>query len=251
METLRIFSAGVATAVVKDRAAEWQALHPECPAEIEFGGSVDLIRRVRGGEPCDLLIMADDTIINTMLTPDHAEGCRIFARNKMVIAAGAGKTIDNNNWIEKLLAPGAVFMHMNPYGDPGGYRAVMSILLADQVRAGLSARLMNHPGHIGMDRNLTMQNMPPWDYSFTYRSMAVFRGLTFAELPPVMDLSDPAMENIYNSVTFSVDEGNTVRGSAIRHGLTIPRSAQNPDAAGEFEKLFMGSDFAHYGFLSC
>lgn len=60
-EPLKIFSAGVAAGLVKQIAAEWQAKHPECPVSMEMGGSVDLIQRARAGEPCDLLILADDT----------------------------------------------------------------------------------------------------------------------------------------------------------------------------------------------
>jgi ABC-type molybdate transport system substrate-binding protein len=248
MEELKVFSAGVAMGVAKDTAEKWNSTHPEFPVKLTFGGSVDLIRRVLAGEDCDILILADNTIIENMMMPDVTGGYVIFAANKMVIAATPGNSIDSDNWREKLLAPDAKFMHMNPYGDPGGYRAVLAMLLADKVEEGLSEKLMNHPGHIGMDPTLTRENMPPFNYMFTYYSGAKKRGMVFAELPAIMDLSDEALNDVYSSVSFAVDEEHTVKGSAIFHALTIPYAAKNPVQAKEFADQFLASDFNAYGF---
>jgi ABC-type molybdate transport system substrate-binding protein len=248
-KSLKVLSAGVAIKLIKDTAEQWNSANPDCKCEYEFGGSVDLARRIRTGEDCDFFVSADDGLIRSMLMPAHAEECCVFARNKMVIAVvEAGKTISGNDWQEKLLDPQARFAHFDPYGDPGGYRAVMCLLLADQVKPGLSQQLMDHPGHIGMAKNFKGP-LPPHDYLFLYYSAAVQKGLGFAELPAVMNLSDPALEPVYNSVSFAVDEHNTVKGSSIQHAWTIPSSSQNKTEAAAFKKLFLSADRRAYNFF--
>jgi ABC-type molybdate transport system substrate-binding protein len=247
---LTILSAGVAMQLVKDTAEQWNAAHPDFPAEYEFGGSVDLARRIIAGDVCDFFISADDTLITQLLIPRFSDECVVFAHNKMVIAAVIeGKTISSDNWQQTLLDPKTRFAHFNPYDDPGGYRAVMSILLADNVTPGLSQKLMEHPGHIGMDKNLKKDTIPPHDYLFMYYSGAAQRGLPFAELPAVMDLSDPALESVYNSVNFSVDENHVISGSCIRHACAIPTTSTHKNEASAFKELFLSADFKRYYFL--
>ncbi len=244
---LNIFCAGVSRRLVMATAEKWDRIYPELPAKIKSGGSVDLIRDCISGKPCDLLISADDMIIRSMMIPDHAEGYRIWAGNKMVVA---GEGINADNWEEKLLADEATFKHHNPYADPGGYRAVMAILLADFYKRGLTARLMNHPGHMGMKKDpCSPEKLRQAKYEFVYYSVAKAQGGDFAELPTIMDLSDPALAGEYARVSFAVDERNTVIGTPIAHGLTIPRGAGHREAAGEFARMFLGVEKEKVGFL--
>lgn len=247
--TLQVFSAGVAMGAAKATIQKWNLAHPELQAALTSGGSVDLIRRVLAGERCDVLILADDTIIETMMMPQQAKGYIRFAGNKMVITAAEGKEINSDDWKEKLLDPSATFIHHDPYGDPGGYRAVMTMLLADKVEPGLTDKLMNHPGHYGMDPNLNRRELLPCDYSFGYYSGAATKGCSFAELPEVMDLSSEALRGEYAKVSFAVDEQNTVTAAPISHGLTIPTSAKYANEAKAFAKLFLETDFAALGFI--
>lgn len=244
---LKIFSAGVAAKLAKKTVEAWNAAHPDSPASLTMGGSVDGIRRQLNGEDFDLLILADDDIIKSMMMPEHSDGYYIFAGNKMVVAAAEGREISSDNWREKLLAPEAKFMHMNPYGDPGGYRAVMAILLADQVEPGLTKKLMDHPGHIGMEREAPKEK-PAYDYMFTYYTGAKGRGLVFAELPKEMDLSDDSLAELYARAEFQVDDKNKVKGSPIAHAVTIPLASKNRKLALEFTEQFLKNDFtaAHF-----
>ena len=140
------------------------------------GRLCELIRDCISGDPCDLLISADDAIIRSMMIPEYTDGYRIWAGNKMVII---GEDINSENWTDKLLADDATFKHNDPYADPGGYRAVMAILLADKFKAGLTERLMNHPGHIGMEKTIgPFGNLKPARYHFMYRSAAIASGKT-------------------------------------------------------------------------
>jgi molybdate/tungstate transport system substrate-binding protein len=246
---LIVFTAGVAMGLVKDTAAHWDATHPDLTVSMKPGGSVDLVRDVAAGAECDLLISADDSIIKDMLMPAYADSYTIFAGNKMVIAATDGYTISSDDWKEKLLAEDATFFHFNPYGDPGGYRAVMSILLADKYEEGLTDKLMNHPGHLGMDPSTGMRNAPPFKYMFGYYSGPASRGMSFAELPAVMDLSDDDLADVYATAKFPVDDDHTVTGTPIAHALTIPLASEKKAAAEEFAQMILDTDLAGYHFL--
>ncbi len=244
---LNILCAGVSLKLVKQTADIWNKMHPELPAVVTTGSSVDIIRDCISGYPCDLLVSADDSIIESMLMPDYVSGYRIWGGNKMVIC---GEGISPDNWIDRLLASGASFKHKDPYGDPGGYRAVMAMLLADKVEPGLSGRLMNHPGHIGMEKNPgPFGNMKPADYSFTYLSAAVSMGVDYTELPAVMDLSDPDLASEYAEVSFAVDKDNTVTATPIAHALAIPKTSLHLSSAAEFAELFLNIDKSKHGFL--
>lgn len=248
-KTLQIFTAGVAMKAVKETAQKWNLTHPNLQAEVHVGGSIDLIRRILSGERCDVLISADDTTIKDMLMPEYAEKYTTFASNKMVVSASEGYDINDDNWKEKLLSDDAVFFHKNPYGDPGGYRGVMALKLANFVEEGLGDKLMDHPGHLGMDPNMTMQNAPEYHYALEYYSAAKSKGVPFANLPDVMNLSDPKLNDTYSKVTFDVDSENTVKASAITHGIAALKTAKFKQEAAEFVEMFLENDFKKYNFI--
>lgn len=247
MSTLNIFSAGVARKVVNDTIKKWNQIYPDISVDLTVDGSVDLIRRCLSGEPCDLLILADDKIIDQMMIPVATTGYIIFAGNRMVIAANEGYEIGDDNWQEKLLASDATFDHHNPYADPGGYRAVMAMMLADKLEPSLADKLLNHPGHFGMGNDPA--DMPEIKYCFDYYTRAAGRGAMIAELPAVMNLSLDELTDIYAEVSFAVDEDNTITATPINHALTIPATAINADSAKEFAELFLQTDFTEYGFI--
>lgn len=245
---LNIFSAGVAAGLVKAAVAQWNDMYPETPAAMHMGGSVDGIRRLLKGEPFDLLILADNTIIENLMA-DKTDGYTVWGGNKMVVCAGEGREINNADWREKLLAPKATFKHMNPYGDPGGYRAVMAMMLADHYEPGLAEKLLFHPGHIGMNPDADPKTLPPADYMFSYYSGAKSRGMVFAELPEVMDLSRDDLADVYATVEFRVDADNVVTGAPIAHALTVPHSTADKAMAERFAELFLANDFAAHNFI--
>lgn len=245
--TLHIFSAGVARKVVEETITKFSALHPDTEVLLTVDGSVDLIRRCLCGEGCDILILADDKIIDTMMMPEHANGYIVFAGNRMVVAANTGYEISSNNWKETLLAADATFDHHNPYADPGGYRAVMSMMLSERIESGLSEKLLNHPGHYGMGND--PEELPEIKYCFDYFTRAASRGASIAEIPEIMNLSDDNLADEYSKVKFAVDAENTITATPINHALTIPVTALNMTAAKEFAALFLETDFTQYGFI--
>ena len=243
-KSLKILTAGVAFSMVKKAAAIWEKKNPDLPCEIISGGSVDLIRKVKNGVPCDVLISADDAIIRSMLFPQYADNLKIFAGNRMVVLSLNGKPVTDTDWQDKLLASDTVFGYSDPTLDPGGYRAEMAILLADCKEAGLAEKLMKHPGR----KILNSADEKSADYKIYYYTKALASGNPFAVLSPEMDLSDPALNDTYAKVEIDLGDGK-VKGSAINHALTIPKTAEHKKEAEEFVEIFLAQDFASEGFL--
>lgn len=242
VKNLNVIAAGCLKTVAQLAVDKWNKTH-DLEAKLTVGHSVDCIRKVLSGEPCDVLIMADDAIIESMMMPEYTDGCYVFAGNGMVVMAAPGKSIDSQNWKEKLLDRNAVIVHNDPCGDPGGYRAVMALMLADYVQDGLGDRLINHPGR------KVQEGKGEYDYKITYRTTAMSSGADYAELPPQMNLSAEEYADIYKKAEIQVDEKNSVCGTPISHAVTIPFAAKHPQDAKEFIKLFLQSDFAKFGFI--
>jgi ABC-type molybdate transport system substrate-binding protein len=92
-------------------------------------------------------------------------------------------------------------------------------------------------------------NLKPAKYEFTYRSGAIMMGKNFAQLPAIMDLSDPTLAKEYIKISFKVDENNTVPATPIAHALTIPIKTHHKEAAKEFARMFLEIDKQAQGFL--
>ena len=244
--SVTVFTAGVALDIAKDAAARFEK-KTGISVEIVPGGSVELVKKIRRGDKCDAFISADDTIMTPMLMPDYIDGYVVFAANRMVVAANHG-TITSADWKEKLLAPDATFGHMDPQNDPSGYRSVMAMILADNVEAGLSEKLLHHKGHVTSGATYGLNNLSACDYVFTYGSLAVKQGLPFAILPPQMDLSDDTYADLYKTAVFHFDAGGSVSGSAINHAAAVLKTSENAEDAAEFMKEFLETDFAAFGF---
>ncbi|MBQ2697202.1 MAG: methyltransferase domain-containing protein, partial [Clostridia bacterium] len=221
--------------------------------ELEMGGSTGGVKKLLEGEKYDVMILADASNVEQMMMPEYADGYFVWGGNEMVVM---GKGITSENWKEKLLDPAAQLKHMNPFNDPGGYRSVMALQLADQVEPGLADKLLHHPNYKGLDRAQYQgprKRPAPGEeeegvYRIGYRSMPVATGQDFAALPAQMNLGDPAYESVYQQASFEVDGGETVRGTTILHAIVIPKNAENPEGAAEFARLFLANRFVMHGF---
>jgi molybdate/tungstate transport system substrate-binding protein len=251
---LSVFTAGVAYLAAQKAIEKWNALADMgqmgqgLAATLTKGGSVIGVNKLLEGAPFDVLILADEELAAKAIFPKLAFGYAVFAGNKMVVAANSGRSIDSSNWLEKLTAPGAVFAHYDPLADPGGYRAVMAMTLADRYKKGLASALLNSPGRLVLGPPDPLGKGPDYDYIFGYYSMAKSRGLVFAELPRIMDLSDDSLAEVYRTAEVELSGGLVVKGSPIAHALVVPKSAPNPDKALEFARLFLATDFLAYNF---
>lgn len=269
MNNLKIFCAGVAGKIADEVVDRFKCEYPSVEIELQCGGSTAGVNKLISGEKFDVMILADNSNIDQMLTPTYVDGYFIWGGNEMVIM---GNDITDENWKEKLLDPASVITHRNPYDDPGGYRAVMALKLSDKVENGLSKKIFSNPGYKGLDKNQYVKKAPPafWGgkpserkdmpkgpspmknghYDIIYKSAPVSMGRNFARLPDVMNLGNPAFESEYNSVSFEVDGGEVIQGTTIYHAVCLPLVGENKEIAKKFVKEFLQTDFVKKGFTS-
>ena len=269
MAELKVFCAGVAGRLARKAADAFAAVHPDVQVDLQIGGSTAGVNRLLAGEAFDVLILADNSDIDNRLMPEHADGYFIWGGNAMTVI---GCDITPENWKERLSDPSSVITHRNPYDDPGGYRAVMALMLADRVESGLTKRIMDNLGYVGLDRaqyvrpprpaGASAGERPkfkgpeppkPGRYDISYRSMPVGLGFPYVDLPAVMNLGDPAYEEAYRSVSFMVDSAagecsEEVRGTTIYHAVCIPKNAPHAEEARAFVAEFLKTDFVARGF---
>ena len=242
MQTLHVLHAGSVTQPINDTITRFK--RDNIAIHATHSGSVDCVRRLIAGEPCDLIVLADAELIATMLIPTHADGFYVFAGNSIAIMETSDEaTINAGNWKETLLHPLATFGHYDPFFDPGGYRAVMACMLADHVEPGLSKKLLEHPGRM----IVTPGSKPLPQFLFTYLSSAQKSGKPFSKLPDEMALSKDELNPLYREAVFDLGESK-VYGSAISLALAIPFTARNKELAKKFAQEFIQSDFASEGF---
>jgi len=246
---VKVFSAGVAGKIAKNTAEQLKQQGITC--EVVVGGSVEGIQRLKGGENFDVMILADNTGIEKQLMPEYTEGYYIWGGNAMVIM---GQGITDENWKEKVLAEDARIVHSNPYNDPSGYRAVMAMMLADQVEPGLSDKLLHHPNYHGLEKEqyidgYKLPEIPQeGTYRITYRSVALSVNAEYAELPISMNQGDSEYDDVYSSVSFETEDGETVLGNMILHGILVTKNTKNRDGAESFIKTFLARRFMGHGF---
>lgn len=233
---------------VQQTCRRFERIYMEFESVAVPGNAMQHIAALMRGEPCDLLIVADDALIASLLMPKWTDGYYVFAGNRMVLAStNAQKTVADDRVPVALTDPNASFGYLDPTLDPEGYCAEMACLLADDAKPGLTAQLMQHAGR----RVLRGAREPMPDYLITYATRAKAMGMPFAELPEEMNLSDAGRNEAYAraQVDISGTGEQVMHGAAIAHALTIPFAAKEPHMAYVFANMFLESDFYSAGFL--
>ena len=233
-------------------------------------GSVDAARRVTAGnEPCDIFASADYAVIDLLLKPGgYADYNLLFGQGSMVLAyTTASKRADTiakssqdfappgtipevaNDWYEQLTQSNVWIGGSHPSLDPSGYRADMIFQLTEQLYnvPNLYDTLLQHYSIIKSTDVLGQT----YDYSFTYEhsALAAYRAnpntYRYARLPRLIGLSNPALNSQYSRATVVIPGLRTqtsarnveIEGTRVMWGLTILKSASNPDNATRFLEL--------------
>jgi molybdate/tungstate transport system substrate-binding protein len=254
---LVVFNAGSLAAPFRDLLVAFQATNPAAVPAQENSGSLEAARKITElGKVPDVLAVADYAVIDRIVRPAHASWQVMFARNAMVLAytdrsAGADE-VNSANWWQVLLRPGVRVGRSDPALDPAGYRALMVLQLAERHYAepGLAAKLLlaMPPRFVRpKEADLTaLLQAGELDYAWTYRSIAKTTGLRFVELPPEIDLGDPALADRYAAAKVMVPgakrmggEMLELTGEPIVYALTIPDSAPHPELARAFVRFVL------------
>lgn len=253
-----VFHAGSLSVPMSEIARMFEQEHPGVSVLLEAAGSRTCARKISDlGRPCDVMASADYLVIDNLLIPAHADWNIKFAGNEMAIVYGerskrAGE-IDASNWHEILLDPDVSFGRSDPDSDPCGYRAVLTMRLAERYigSPGLADRLLAKDTRFIRPKEtdlLALLEAGAIDYIFLYRSVARQHGLRCVILPDEVNLKVPAFAELYATVSVEVsgpEPGTTIvhRGAPMVYGVTIPRNAPSPDLAAEFVAFLL--DPAH------
>jgi molybdate/tungstate transport system substrate-binding protein len=188
--------------------------------------------------------------------------------------------ITAENWYDILRRPDVNFGLADPRIDSIGYRTMMILQLAeeyykdsnifediitDNLRSTVSSREEDGYYTISIPELLESSNRRIYlrgfsvqllallesrqiDYAFQYESVALQHGLGYLELPAVIDMSATNLAEHYAHVTVALDfqrfkSVNPVfKGEPIIYGITIPKSAPNPELAEKFIEFLLGEE---------
>jgi len=247
---LVIFHAGSLAVPFGDMEKAFEAKYPKVDVQRESGGSTKLARMITElGKPADIMASADYLVIDKMLVPKSADWNARFATNQIVLCytpqSKYASEINDKNWTDILQRPDVVWGHSDPNLDPCGYRSLMTLQLAEKFsgQAGLYDKILaNRPEKNVRPKSvelISMMESGNMDYAFEYMSVAVQHGLKFVVFDDHINLGNYAMDPFYASAVVKVTgkEPGTfmeLKGSSITYGVTMLKSAANPEAAEAF-----------------
>jgi molybdate/tungstate transport system substrate-binding protein len=256
-QKLIIFHAGSLAVPFKHICEEFNKQHPDVTIIREAAGSRVCARKIADlHRPCDILASADYTVIDALLIPEHADWNIKFAVNEMVIAfrkdSHAAGQINKNNWHEILLRKDISFGRSDPNADPCGYRAVITIKLAEKFynSAGIADKMLAkdqryiRPKEIDL---LALLEVGELDYMFIYRSVAEQHKLRYILLPDEINLKTTQLSDSYKRASVRLTgtmPGTfiTKSGEPIVYGVTIPKNAPNRELAIVFLTFLLDAD---------
>jgi molybdate/tungstate transport system substrate-binding protein len=252
---LIIFHAGSLTVPFAKIEKDFEAKYSKVDVLREEGGSTKMARMISElHKPADIMASADFNVIDKTLIPEYAEWNIRFATNQLVLCytdkSRFANQITANNWYEILGRKGVIWGHSDPNLDPCGYRSLMVLQLAEKYYKlpGLHDQLIANrpeknvrPKSVELVSLLKTGNM---DYAWEYLSVAVQQGLKYIMLPDEINLGNYKMDEVYKQATVRVTGKKpgtwmTRTGKSCTYGITILKSAQNPEAAEAFLEYLM------------
>jgi len=287
---LKVIFAGSLLVPFQTLEKEFERANPDIDVLLEGHGSVQVIRSVTElNNKADIIAVADDQLIPLMMytakipesSKPYADWRIRFATNKLGIAYKAesaySSEINADNWHSIISRPDVTIGLADPRIDAMGYRALMSIQLAEDyyhdqdIFEKCIGSAFNPPISITKNGDLSLIKVPEIvrstkqkvklrsysiqlmallesgdiDYSFEYESVARQRGLKFLSLPEGIDLSDSDFEKQYRKVRVNLDFKRFAsvvpdfEGAQIVYGLTIPNNVLHPKEAGRFIKFLL------------
>jgi molybdate/tungstate transport system substrate-binding protein len=133
---LKVFHAGSLSVPFQKIEAQFEEKYPWIDVRREVSGSVMAVRKVVDlHKTCDVVAVADYSLIPKMMFPKYADHVKLFARNELVLCytkkSKYSEMINHKNWYKILAKNKVKWGFSNPNLDPCGYRAVMCVLLSD------------------------------------------------------------------------------------------------------------------------
>ncbi len=254
---LVVFNAGSLAYPFRELLAAFVRDHPGVVPQQESSGSLEAARKLTElGKIPDVLGVADYGVIDKLLIPAHATWYITFASNAMVLAytdrSIGAREVTGENWWQILLRPAVRTGRANPSLDPNGYRTLMAFQLAEahyrrpglakQLEAAVKAEYVR-PSEAQL---LGLVQAGELDYAWSYRSLAQTAGLRWVNLPPEVDLSDPARAAWYGQARvrlpgprLAAADSVEFRGEPIVYAVTVPTRAAHLEAARDFVRFIL------------
>lgn len=244
-----VFHAGSLSVPLKQIKMVYEKRNPDIKILLESAGSLVCARKVTElKKPCDILASSDYYVINELLIPSFTGWSIRFATNEIVIAYNEkskySSGINSSNWMDVLQKEDVIYSRSDPDSDPCGYRTVFTFMLAEKYynRSGLVEKLIEknreyiRPKEVDL---VALIESNAIDYMFQYKSVAIQHGLKYIELPKEINLSDPGMSDLYQSVSLNVAGSSPgtkmkVIGDYINYSLTILNNAPQKNEAIDF-----------------
>ena len=253
---LIIFHAGSVSVPFKEICIEFNKLHPNVKIFSESAGSRICARKIADlHRPCDVIAVADYTVIDALLIPEHAEWYITFAGNEMVIAfhedSRKAAEISEDNWYTILLKDDVKIGRSDPDSDPCGYRTVFTVMLAekfynqDKFAENILAKDQEYMRPKEVDL-LALLEVGAIDYIFIYRSVAEQHKLKYITLPDQINLKNVKYADFYKTASTRLTGKEprtslTKTATPIIYGVTIPKKAPNQEMALEFMAFLLDS----------
>lgn len=249
VQKLIIFHAGSLSVPFKQISEAFKAENTGVNIFLEAAGSRACARKISDlKKPCDVMGSADYSVIDNLLIPEYADWNIKFASNEMTIVYHEGskkaEEINKDNWHTILADKKVAFGRSDPNADPCGYRAVLTMKLAEKFYKadGLSESLSKKDTEYIRPKEtdlLALLESNTIDYIFLYRSVAQQHGLKYVLLPDEVNLKKPEFADIYKTVSVDISgkkPGTTItkKGAPMVYGITIPKNAPNPELAKKF-----------------
>ena len=256
--TLEIHAADSLAASFQQIKQEFERLHPDVDVILDIRGSVMLARTLQDRQ-ADVVALADHRLVEKILYPQQTDWVAKFLSTEIVLAASTASKrrteITPDNWFDILLSPGIRYGYADPDQDSCGGYTRLTWLLAEhyyftsrgKARPLVRELVDNCPKeHIALDANRLigdLLNSGRVDYAFVYRAHAIDHKLPFTPLPKEINLGDPALAAAYGQIDSPFPDFHggteTLRGTYIAFGITIPKNARSPQLAQEFVRLVL------------
>ncbi len=227
------------------------------PYSGEGKGSTTLAGFIRDGlRTPDVFISADTAAVESLRGAAGHDSVRwyaTFAATRMQIAYSlkskhaadfAAAANGSKAWYDVLQEPGVLVARTDPAQDPKGYRVLMVMQLAQAFykRLDLGQRIIgdaqNPQQVLPEEEALARLETGEVDAIWAYSTESVTRGLAAVELPPQINLGDPAFAALYATATVTVG-AKTYRGAPSVYALTIPTNAANPAGGAAFVNFLL------------
>ncbi len=255
--TIPVFAAGTLAAPFKELDQAFEAKYPNVTVQPQFGGSVKMVKNVTElKQPADVVAVADYSVIPKYMFGDNGKQKYTdwyvgFASNAITFVytdkSKDQAKITKDNWYQVLSEPGVQIGRSNPDTDPSGYQTLQMLNLAEKYYKipGLEDKILkNAPKTNIRDTETELLGALKTgniDYLAIYKSDAKQNNLKYLDLPPQIDLSDPAYGDQYKDAVAKTQNGD-LTGKPIVYAITIPNNAPHAEWAQKYVAFLLGPE---------